>query len=53
MYVCGDVAVGTSIRDALVKIAQAHGKYGPFKAQVCCERERDERRRRRGGEGEG
>jgi NADPH-ferrihemoprotein reductase len=32
VYVCGDVAVGISVRDALVQIAQEHGKFGPYKA---------------------
>jgi hypothetical protein len=35
MYVCGDINVGVSLRDALVKIAQTHGNIGTFKANVC------------------
>jgi hypothetical protein len=34
VYVCGDVAVGMAIRDALIKVAQVNGKYGAFKANV-------------------
>jgi hypothetical protein len=44
VFVCGDVAVGMTIRDALVKVAQEHGKYGAFKANVCkARREREGR----------
>lgn len=35
MYVCGDVSVGTSIREALVRVAKEQGKLTPYLAHVC------------------
>lgn len=38
VYVCGDVSVGSSVREALARVAKEHGKLSIFSANVCSYR---------------
>jgi len=38
VYVCGDIQVGVSVREALIKIGKQHGNLGAFSANMWLER---------------
>ena len=46
-YICGDIKVGTAVRDAFMKLARVHGRMGVVHANVCRRERRRERERGR------
>jgi sulfite reductase alpha subunit-like flavoprotein len=35
LYICGDIKIGTNVREAIQTLAQKHGNMNQFKASVC------------------